>query len=746
MSPMKASGDQSPEPVDASIPAPPSTALVGPIEEAELVEATPVAPEVLAPSSGAIVVRPEGRHLSAWSAWQASPLVPVALKSPELVRQAAKAAGVGLARSPFRTTGAVARGAVIAGRAWWAWVRVDDYRRAAVEADKLADRWAEIHDHALRRRWLTMGVGALVIIAALVVEAFWGSGPLWIAGVVIAAGLALAGRRRDGSPGRKAALAGPRSLAWTMDPKILVDAFQDARLIGKDETLRLVQRAQRQGAGWAVVVDLPATRKATDVIRHREALASALAVDEVQLIVERVRGKGGHAGRVSLWVADEDPYAAEPVPTPLLRAERWDAWCPVPFGIDARGRAIDLPLVWTSLLVGAIPRQGKTFATRLAAAGLILDPYPRLYIADGKGGKDWRAAEAVAHWFICGDDVHHAEALRDVLVSLVCEVQARFARMGQLSDELCPESKLTPAMAKDRDLDMPITAIVIDEVQVYLENPTAIEVGGKRTTLGEHLADLLTYLAKKGPAAGIVVIVATQRPDAKTLPTRLRAVLGSRFALRVMDWRDSNIILGDQMNTRGYDSSKLLASHKGVGILRPDGETDAGADALALTVRTYFMPNADWAAICARGRVLREAAGTLSGHAAGHRAVVVADAAAVAKVLESNRTSATEPCDVELPEPLAAVAQYLAEDLDDHEGGRDFIATAELAGALEIDPVAFSAAMSELGCRSRHGRVVTEEGPCQVRGYAFADIKAAITRARSGTDDEGGEVVSFYAR
>ena len=32
-------------------------------------------------------------------------------------------------------------------------------------------------------------------------------------------------------------------------------------------------------------------------IKTREALASALAVDEVQLIVERVRGNGGHAGR-----------------------------------------------------------------------------------------------------------------------------------------------------------------------------------------------------------------------------------------------------------------------------------------------------------------------------------------------------------------------------------------------------------------------------------------------------------------
>ena len=37
-----------------------------------------------------------------------------------------------------------------------------------------------------------------------------------------------------------------------------------------------------------------------------------------------------------------------------------------------------------------------------------------------------------------------------------------------------------------------------------------VTVGGKKTTLGAYIADLLTYLAKKGPAAGVVVILATQ--------------------------------------------------------------------------------------------------------------------------------------------------------------------------------------------------------------------------------------------
>jgi S-DNA-T family DNA segregation ATPase FtsK/SpoIIIE len=519
---------------------------------------------------------PRASGFSGW--WRRSRHVPLVLKTRAAATQAAKDAAVWVLRSPFRYLGAVGRGLVVVVRGWRRWVRVHDYREAAEQSEKLADKYTEIRALTLFR-WKVTGVTAVsVVLLVSVAVLVFGSTALWAVGLVGSATLAVVGRRKDGSPGRKAVLAGPRTLTWTMDPQVLVDAFRDAKLTGKDETLRLVERAARQGDGWAITVDLPATRKAADVIKHRDALASALAVDEVQLIVERVRGKGGHAGRVFLWVADEDPYGGPPMRTPLLDVEWWDAWRPIPFGLDARSRRIDLPIVWTSLLVGAIPRQGKTFAARLPAAGLILDPYTRLYVFDGKGGKDWTAAENVAHRYVCGDDIDHAEAVRDNLIELVAEVQARFARMATLDDEICPESKITPAISRDPDLDMPITAVIIDEVQVFLENPTKVTVGGKKTTLGAYIADLLTYLAKKGPAAGVVVILATQRPDSTTIPSRLRAVLGSRFALRVMDWRDSNIILGEQMNTRGYDSSTLLPGHKGVGILRPDGDTQAGAD------------------------------------------------------------------------------------------------------------------------------------------------------------------------
>ncbi|MDT7728197.1 MAG: segregation ATPase FtsK/SpoIIIE, family [Actinomycetota bacterium] len=665
--------------------------------------------------------------------WRHSPRVPLWLKSRTQAAQATKDAVAWLVKLPWRFLGAVVRGIVVGARGWRSWVTVRDYRTAAEESEKLADKFAEIRALTLFRWKVTGAVVAVVAISAAVIDLVYGSAPLWIAGAAASVALAILGRRKDGSPGRKPALAGPRTLTWTMDPQVLVDAFRDAKLIGKDETLRLVERATRLGEGWAISVDLPATRKAADVVKHREALASALAVDEVQLIVERVRGNGGHAGRVSMWVADEDPYASPPLRTPLLGVTRWDAWRPVPFGRDARDRRIDLPLVWTSLLVGAIPRQGKTFAARLAAAGLILDAWVRPYVADFKAGKDWDAAGQVAHRFMAGDEPEHVLALVDWLVELVAEVQGRFRRMRGLDDLTCPESKVTPDMSRDRALDMPITAIFIDEVQVPLEDRTPVEVQGKKLTAGEYVGELLTWLAKKGPAAGIVLVLATQRPDSKTIPSGLRAVLGSRFALRVMDWRDSNIVLGEQMNTRGYDSSRLLPSHKGVGILRPDGDTAAGADVLAMTVRTYYMPNEDWQVICQQGRALREAAGTLTGHAAGQHIAPVLDHAAVVKTIGAGSTVDAVSSPGELPEPLASIVDYLGDDLG--PDGREFVPTAELLEALEIDPKTFAQRMSDLACRPTRDRVTADDGETrQVRGYLTAEIKSAIDRVTNGVE------------
>jgi S-DNA-T family DNA segregation ATPase FtsK/SpoIIIE len=142
-----------------------------------------------------------------------------------------------------------------------------------------------------------------------------------------------------------------------------------------------------------------------------------------------------------------------------------------------------------------------------------------------------------------------------------------------------------------------------------------------------------------------------------------------------------------------------------VDILRSDGE--AGADVLAVTVRTYYMPNEDWRAICERGRVLRLAAGTLTGQAAG-----MAPPAAL------------EPATAVpgLPEPLASVVAHLGDGLDT----REFVSTAELVAVLDIEPTTFGKRMGELGCQPQRSWIDVEDGPRRVRGYTTADLRTAV--------------------
>jgi hypothetical protein len=88
----------------------------------------------------------------------------------------------------------------------------------------------------------------------------------------------------------------------------------------------------------------------------------------------------------------------------------------------------------------------------------------------------------------------------------------RYEQLRELPNDVCPEGKLTPAIARNRALNMPLVLVCVDEVQRYLEHPE----------LGQTITELLTELVKVGPAVGIMLDLATQRPDAKTLPEGLR--------------------------------------------------------------------------------------------------------------------------------------------------------------------------------------------------------------------------------
>ncbi|GAA1026753.1 FtsK/SpoIIIE domain-containing protein [Virgisporangium ochraceum] len=478
-------------------------------------------------------------------------------------------------------------------------------RLAAVRREDAEDylKLSRQRDARVRLRTLVLIAAStavsVTVIALLIADS---RSACWVATAVVVGLLGWIGSTPD-KPLLDVAAVKPRVRRLTAD--VVVRAFLACGLCKVDDPITFPAPIVRDGPGWRAVIDLPFGITADRAIKKRTDLAAGLDLDEVQVWPSRVRGTAGSARRLALWVADEDPYAKPSGPWPLIARGEVDIFAPFPFGEDQRGGPVPLLLMFTSLLVGAIPRMGKTFAGRLPVLACALDPIVELHVYNGKGPVDWLPFERIAHRIGFGvrDDV--VQSLVDDLRTLVADMNRRYDTIGALPADFCPEGKVTRAIATKRALRLWPVLIAIDEFQRYSGHPAH----------GDEIVSLLTELCKVGPAVGIMVVLLTQKPDGKAVPTDLRDNIGTRFALKTMTWQSSEAVLGAGSYGAGHDSSRFQRAHKGVGILL--GADDSGAVDEAVTVRTYLAAAADVEAVVTRARALREAAGTLSGHAAG---------------------------------------------------------------------------------------------------------------------------------
>ncbi|MGB8502483.1 hypothetical protein, partial [Mycobacterium sp.] len=142
------------------------------------------------------------------------------------------------------------------------------------------------------------------------------------------------------------------------------------------------------------------------------------------------------------------------------------------------------------------------------------------------------------------------------------------------------------------------------------------------------------------------------------------------------------------------------------------------------------MPNEYWQVICQRGRALREAEGTLNGHAAGDDDLApVLDHSAAVRAIGTRPAPAAPSRSAGVPEPLASIVDHL----DELDEAPEFISTADLAEVLDFDAAWLGWRLAELGCQSTRERVTSESGRTrQIRGYLVADLIAAADAARDG--------------
>lgn len=509
---------------------------------------------------------------------------------------------------PARAVARMPRGAgrAIAGTARW----VSDAEARPLRVGAVAANDAKTYlalsrerNDRIRRRAYGLVAGATTTLGAGVSVACFA--PWWAqAAAVLAAagGLAALGTSPD-RPLTDAAVVVPRARRLRAD--VVERAFIAAGLCTENDLITFPDPIQRDGPGWLAVIDLPYNSTARKAVERREQIAAGLDLDELLVWPERVRGTTGSARRLRLWVADEDPYAKPSGAWPLAEIGAADLFKPFPFGQDARGRDVSMQLMFTSMIVASIPRMGKTFAARLPALAAALDVTAELHIWDGKGGKDWRPFAPVAHRIGFGARDETVRALLADLRELVADMEARYDRIAELPTSVVPESRVTRDVASRPGLKLHPVLIAIDEFQRYSENKEH----------GEEIVDCLVELAKVGPAVGIILVLSTQKPDAIAIPTRLRDVIGTRFALRCTTWQAVDAALGTGATKAGYDATKFLRNHKGVGWLV--GADDSGAVEEALTVRTYLADGPAVELVLQRARLLREAAGRLTGMAAG---------------------------------------------------------------------------------------------------------------------------------
>jgi len=474
-------------------------------------------------------------------------------------------------------------------------------RQAA--ADGLLSDHLRIHkagkDTRTARGYILLGC-AVVVVAALVILS---QAPVW-AWVLLGA-VALPLLARTGRPAHKSIVTSATLPATVQAPDqdVITRALGSLGIAGIDRWLRdgralvFPSPVREDGPGWRAEVDLPYGVTAAMVTERREQLASGLRRPLGAVWPEPVTSE--HAGRLELWVGRQDVAKSRQGPWPLARGGQADIFAPIPYGTDVRGRVVKAPLIYGNWLLGSIPRQGKTAAVRVLACGVALDPLAETWVHELKGSGDLDPLERVAHRFVSGVDDESVGYAAESLRLLRAEVMRRTERLKALPREVCPDKRVTRQIVGKRSLKLwPIVAI-FDKAQNLFAHPEH----GKAAGLDAE------FIIKIGPAFGVVLIIATQRPDKASLPTGVSGNVSTRFCLKVMGQVENDMILGTSAYKNGLRATTFRPEiDAGLGYL-------LGAGPAPQVVRTFYLDMHAAERIAVRARALREAAGTLTGHA-----------------------------------------------------------------------------------------------------------------------------------
>ncbi|WP_194244265.1 FtsK/SpoIIIE domain-containing protein [Nonomuraea phyllanthi] len=549
------------------------------------------------------------------------PVVPLWLRSRAEAMQTlswlgkhyAHVAGYQLTRTPmyagrlaFRSPRGLAR--LVGGMVRWTFdlegepVRVAAVTKADPEAYLKLSRQ---RDSRVRLRIPAMLVVLVTLLIAAIILANAATAVQWGALAVALAALGILGKPADRPLIERAVLA---STVEKLTSDIVIRALTSLGIAGisqamsknPKDAIRFVSPITRDGPGWRADLDLPYGVTVGDVLDKRERLSGALRRPLGCIWPEG--DSSIHEGRLILWVGDKD-LSKTIVKSPLLKATSHDLFKGVPFGNDPRGRLVTVPFIQHNMLIGSLPGQGKTASVRELAAGVVLDPTAEGWFHELKGTGDLDPYEKVCHRYVSGIEDEAIAYAADSLALLRKEVMRRAATLKTLPPDLCPDKRVTRQIADKRSLGLHPLVAIFDECQNLFAHP---EYGAKA---GEDAE----FIIKLGRALGVVLILATQRPDKESLPTGISANVSIRFCLKVAGQTENDMILGTSAYKNGIRATVFVSeTDAGTGYL-------IGATPMPKVVKSAYLDTPQTQLIADRAYALRKAAGTLSGHALGER-------------------------------------------------------------------------------------------------------------------------------